>query len=56
MKVNRIIALRLMLSVAVIMVLQVAVKNQVQNASRATGWNVDSKKASSSKKQVAGPG
>jgi hypothetical protein len=44
MKVNRIIALRLMLSVAVIIGLQVAVKNQVQkSASRATGWNVDSK-------------
>jgi hypothetical protein len=36
------------------LVLQVAVKNQVQkSASRATGWNVDSKMVI---KQVAGPG
>ena len=31
-------------------------KSSSKNASRATGWNVDSKKASGSKKQVAGPG
>lgn len=31
-------------------------KSSSKNASRATGWNVDSKNASSSKKQVAGPG
>jgi gliding motility-associated lipoprotein GldJ len=31
-------------------------KSSSKNASRATGWNVDSKKASSSKKQEAGPG
>jgi hypothetical protein len=45
MKVNRIIALRLMLSVAVIIGLQVAVKSSSKSASRATGWNVDSKKS-----------
>jgi hypothetical protein len=31
------------------LVLQVAVKNQSKSASRATGWNVDSKKASGNK-------
>jgi hypothetical protein len=34
--------------------LQVAVKSK--SKSRATGWNVDIKKASGNKKQVAGPG
>jgi gliding motility-associated lipoprotein GldJ len=57
MKVNRIIALRLMLSVAMITGFASCSKKSSSNsASRATGWNVDSKKASSSKKQVAGPG
>lgn len=31
-------------------------KSSSKNASRATGWNVDSKKASGNKKQEAGPG
>lgn len=31
-------------------------KSSSKNASRATGWNVDSKKSSSNKKQEAGPG
>ena len=31
-------------------------KSSSKNASRATGWNVDSKKGSKSKKQEAGPG
>lgn len=31
-------------------------KSSSKNTSRGTGWNVDSKKASSNKKQVAGPG
>jgi gliding motility-associated lipoprotein GldJ len=57
MKVNRIIALRLMLSVAMITGFASCSKKSSSNsASRATGWNVASKKASSSKKQVAGPG
>jgi gliding motility-associated lipoprotein GldJ len=57
MKVNRIIALRLMLSVAMITGFASCSKKSSSNsASRATGWNVPSKKASSSKKQVAGPG
>ena len=57
MKVNKIIAFRLML--ALIMIIGFAScskKSSSKNASRATGWNVDSKKASSNKKQEAGPG
>jgi gliding motility-associated lipoprotein GldJ len=57
MKVNKIIALRLMLSVTMIIGFgSCSKKSSSKNSSRATGWNVDSKKASSSKKQVAGPG
>jgi gliding motility-associated lipoprotein GldJ len=57
MKVNKIIALRLMLSVTMIIgFASCSKKSSSKNSSRATGWNVDSKKASSSKKQVAGPG
>jgi hypothetical protein len=44
MKVNRIIALRLMLSVAVIIGFASCKKSSSKSASRATGWNVDSKK------------
>jgi hypothetical protein len=54
MKVNRIIALRLMLSVAVIIGFASCSKNQVQKCVKSY-WNVDSK-ASGNKKQVAGPG
>jgi hypothetical protein len=50
MKVNRIIALRLMLSVAVIIgFASCSKKINQKSASRATGWNVDSKKASGNK-------
>jgi gliding motility-associated lipoprotein GldJ len=57
MKVNKIIALRLMLSITMIIgFASCSKKSSSKNASRATGWNVDSKKASGSKKQVAGPG
>ncbi|WP_016990615.1 gliding motility lipoprotein GldJ [Flavobacterium sp. ACAM 123] len=57
MKVNKIIALRLMLSVTMIIgFASCSKKSSSKNSSRATGWNVDSKKASSGKKQVAGPG
>jgi hypothetical protein len=49
MKVNRIIALRLMLSVAVIIGFASKKKSSSKSASRATGWNVDSKKASGNK-------
>jgi hypothetical protein len=54
MKVNRIIALRLMLSVAVIIGFASCSKIKFKSASRATGWNVDIKKLLV--KQVAGPG
>jgi gliding motility-associated lipoprotein GldJ len=57
MKVNKIIALRLMLSVTMIIgFASCSKKSSSKNTSRGTGWNVDSKKASSNKKQVAGPG
>jgi hypothetical protein len=45
-----------MLSITMIIGFARVVKNQVQKMRHNTGWNVDSKKASSSKKQVAGPG
>ncbi|MBP6182311.1 gliding motility lipoprotein GldJ [Flavobacterium sp.] len=57
MKVNRIMALRLMISMILIVGLaSCSKKSSSKNASRATGWNVDSKKASGAKKQEAGPG
>ena len=57
MKVNKIMAFRLMLSLIMIIgFASCSKKSSSKNASRATGWNVDSKKASSSKKQEAGPG
>jgi gliding motility-associated lipoprotein GldJ len=57
MKVNKIIALRLMLSLIMIIgFASCSKKSSSKNASRATGWNVDGKKSSSNKKQEAGPG
>ncbi|MFV5698863.1 gliding motility lipoprotein GldJ [Flavobacterium sp. ZT3R17] len=57
MKVNKIMTLRLMISMILILGLaSCSKKSSSKNASRATGWNVDSKKGSSSKKQEAGPG
>lgn len=57
MKVNKIMALRLMLSMLLMVGLaSCSKKSSSKSASRATGWNVDSKKASANKKQVAGPG
>lgn len=57
MKVNKIMAFRLMLSLIMIIgFASCSKKSSSKNASRATGWNVDSKKASSNKKQEAGPG
>jgi gliding motility-associated lipoprotein GldJ len=57
MKVNRIMALRLMMSMILIVGLaSCSKKSSSKNTSRATGWNVDSKKASGAKKQEAGPG
>jgi gliding motility-associated lipoprotein GldJ len=57
MKVNKIIALRSILSMIMIIgFASCSKKSSSNNASRATGWNVDSKKAFSNKKQEAGPG
>lgn len=58
MKVKKIIVLRLMLSIILIVGLaSCSKKSSSKNSSRATGWNVDGKKAgSSNKKQEAGPG
>lgn len=57
MKVNKIMALRLMLSSILILGFASCIKkSSSHNASRATGWNVDSKKGSGNKKQEAGPG
>jgi gliding motility-associated lipoprotein GldJ len=57
MKLNKILAFRLMMSILMIAGLaSCSKKSSSKNASRATGWNVDSKKASKSKKQEAGPG
>jgi gliding motility-associated lipoprotein GldJ len=57
MKVNKIIALRLMLSMMLIIGLaSCSKKSSSKNSSRATGWNVDSKKSSANKGQEAGPG
>jgi len=55
MKVNKIMALRLMLSVMLVLgFASCSKKSSSKNSSRATGWNVDGKKAS--QKQEAGPG
>jgi len=55
MKVNKIMALRLMLSMMMIIgFASCSKKSSSKNSSRATGWNVDGKKAA--KKQEAGPG
>ncbi|TRW99750.1 gliding motility lipoprotein GldJ [Flavobacterium gawalongense] len=57
MKVNKIMTLRLMISMILIVGLaSCSKKSSSKNASRATGWNVDGKKASGAKKQIAGPG
>lgn len=57
MKVNKIMALRLMISMILIVGLaSCSKKSSSKNASRATGWNVDGKKASGAQKQIAGPG
>ncbi|MFV8326620.1 gliding motility lipoprotein GldJ [Flavobacterium sp. ZS1P14] len=57
MKLNKIMTLRLMISMILIVGLaSCSKKSSSKNASRATGWNVDGKKASGAKKQIAGPG
>jgi gliding motility-associated lipoprotein GldJ len=55
MKLNKILAFRLIMSILMIAGLaSCSKKSSSKNASRATGWNVDNKKAA--KKQEAGPG
>jgi gliding motility-associated lipoprotein GldJ len=57
MKVNKIMTIQLMLSTLLILGLASCTKGaSSKNASRATGWKEDSKKASNKKKQQAGPG
>ncbi|MFT7164423.1 MAG: gliding motility-associated lipoprotein GldJ [Flavobacterium sp.] len=57
MKVNKTIALRSMLSMIMIISLASCSKSSSsRSASRGTGWDVDSKRVSNSKKQEAGPG
>lgn len=57
MKVNKIMVFQLMLSIILIAgMTSCSKKSSSKNSSRATGWNVDSKKGLSNKKQEAGPG
>lgn len=58
MKANRIMSLRLLISILFIIGFSsCSKKSSSKNTSRATGWNMDSKKAGSNyKKQEAGPG
>jgi gliding motility-associated lipoprotein GldJ len=57
MKVNKVIALRLMLSMLMVLgFASCSKKSSSKNTSRGTGWNVDSKKIQAAKKQEAGPG
>jgi len=57
MKVNKIMTLRLILSMILIIgFASCSKKSSSKGTSQGTGWNVDSKKGSQSKKQEAGPG
>ncbi len=57
MKVKKIMALQLMLSMMLIIgFASCSKKKSSSKGSRATGWNVDSKKSSAKNKQEAGPG
>ena len=57
MKANKIMGLRLLISIILVIGFSsCSKKKKKKNTSRATGWNMDSKKAGSSKKQQAGPG
>ena len=57
MKVNKIMTLRLILSMILIVgFASCSKKSSSKGTSQATGWKVDSKKGGSSKKQEAGPG
>ncbi|TRX20673.1 gliding motility lipoprotein GldJ [Flavobacterium franklandianum] len=57
MKVNKIMALRLILSmILIVSFASCSKKSSSKNTSQGTGWNVDSKKGGLNKKQEAGPG
>lgn len=57
MKVKKIMVFQLMLSIILIAgMTSCSKKSSSKNSSRATGWNVDSKKGLNNKKQEAGPG
>jgi len=57
MKANRIMGLQVLLTIILIVGFSsCSKKSSSKNTSRATGWNMDSKKGSSKKKQEAGPG
>jgi gliding motility-associated lipoprotein GldJ len=57
MKANRIMGLQMLLSIMLIVGFSsCSKKSSSKNTSRATGWNMDSKKGASKKKQEAGPG
>ena len=57
MKAKRVMGIQLVLSIMlVVSFTSCSKKSSSKNTSRATGWNTDSRKGSSSKKQVSGPG
>jgi gliding motility-associated lipoprotein GldJ len=57
MKANKIMGLQVLLSIMLIVGFSsCSKKSSSKNTSRATGWNMDSKKGASKKKQEAGPG
>ncbi len=57
MKVNKITALRLMLSIVLMVSFtSCSKKSSSKNTSQATGWNIDSKKGGPKAKEIAGPG
>ena len=57
MKAKRVIGIQLLLSIMLVVgFTSCSKKSSSKNTSRATGWNMDGRKGSSGKKQVAGPG
>jgi len=57
MKAMRIMGTKLLLTIVLVVIsVSCSKKSSSSNTSRATGWNIDSKKGASNKKQQAGPG
>ena len=57
MKAKRVMGIQLLLSIMLVVgFTSCSKKSSSKNTSRATGWNMDGRKGSSGKKQVAGPG